>query len=170
MKRFILLLALYLSTVSATKSTTHNMRKLASSSSSATQQHRDLGISDWWISLLNNIGIHHCPPHHCEGDHHHHCCETHHHHSSGGGGGGGGGSSSSCTDDSDDDDCWDDDGHTHAKEWDDDGWDDDGHEDDKWEDEQGFYRELIYKVNNTKQAKVVAFNGKVQEYGIITNK
>jgi len=66
MKRFILLLALYLSAVSATESTkaTPNMRKLdygrpdrgeegISSSSGATQQHRDLSMSDWWISLLN---------------------------------------------------------------------------------------------------------------------
>ena len=124
---------------------------ISSSSSSAIQQHRDLSVSAWWISLLNHLGV--SCPHNIEdqcphvGIHHKHCCESSHHSSSsggsgGGGGGGGGGDdddSSSASDDGDDgcdDDngCWDDDGW-EADGHDDDAWEADGHDDDGWDDD-----------------------------------
>ena len=153
MQRLTLLVVLCLTAVSANS---NNVRSSAVTSTPASShnQRRELGVSDWWYTLLNLL---HAP---CPSDHDHtltphgHCAHhSHHphksssHHSSGGSSHSSsshGGSSGGC---SGSDDCWNDDGHQEDNEWNDDGhhdddkWGDDGHEwgddghveDDKWD-------------------------------------
>ena len=162
--------------LTAVSANSNNVRKAVTSTpASSHNQRRELGVSDWWYTLLNLL---HAP---CPSDHDHtltphgHCAHhSHHpsssHHSSGGsshssssnggssgGGGGGGGCGGS-------DDCWDDDGHHDDGEWGDDGhhdddkWGDDGHEwgddghveDDKW-DVSSVHSSISFFVHTYKQ-------------------
>ena len=138
LQRFTLLVVICLTAVVSANSNHVRSAATTSTPASSHNQRRELGVSDWWYTLLNLL---HAP---CPSDHDHtlqphgHCAHhSHHkpssHHSSGGSshssssGGSSGGSSVWNNDGHHDDDKWGDDGHAE--------WNNDGHDDDKWGDD-----------------------------------